>query len=82
MLSSVHVCNRVETTDQDWGSHEEIIEGVVQQVEAGGGVEVCISHQLAGEQRLSGAAAQEAARLSIGHVQSVGQHLQTQTNWN
>lgn len=65
--------------DQDWGSHEEIIEGVVQQVEAGGGVQICISHQLTGKQRLSGTAAQEAAHLAVGHVHSVGQHLQTQT---
>ncbi len=68
-----------ERTDQDWWGHEEVIEGVVQQIEAGGGVKICIAHQLAGKQRLSGAAAQEAAHLAIGHVHSVGQHLQTRT---
>lgn len=62
-------------TDQDRRSHEEVIEGVVQQVHAGGGVKICITHQLAGEQRLSGAAAQEAAHLAVGQVHSVGQHL-------
>lgn len=66
-------------TYQDCGSHEEVIEGVVQQVDAGGRVQICIAHQLAGKQRLSGAAAQEAAHLAVGHVQSVGQHLPTQT---
>lgn len=68
-----------QRTDQDWGSHEEVIKGVVQQVEAGGRVEICITHQLAGEQSLSGAAAQEAPHLAVGHVHSVGQHLPTQT---
>lgn len=69
------MCGR-RTTDQDWGSHEEVIEGVVQQVDAGGRVEICITHQLAGKQRLPGAAAQEAAHLPVRHVHSVGQHLQ------
>lgn len=75
-LFSVHVRERA---DQDWRSHEEVIEGVVQQVDAGGGVKICITHQLAGKQCLSGAAAQEASHLAIGHVHPVGQHLQTQT---
>lgn len=65
--------------DQDWGSHEEVINGVVQQVDAGGGVEIRVTHQLAGEQRLSGAAAQQAAHLAVRRVHSVGQHLQTHT---
>ena len=69
-----------ETTDQDWRSREEIIEGVVQQVDAGGGVKICITHQLASEQRLSGTAAQEAAHLAVGYVHPVGQHLQAITN--
>lgn len=64
---------------QDWRSHEEIVGGEVQQVEAGGGVEVCVAHQLAGKQRLPGAAAQEAAHLTVGHVHPVGQHLHTST---
>lgn len=68
-----------QRTDQDWGSHEEVIKGVVQQVEAGGRVEICITHQLACEQRLSGAAAQEASHLAVGLVHSVGQYLPTQT---
>ncbi|TNN71337.1 hypothetical protein EYF80_018415 [Liparis tanakae] len=54
-----------ERADQDWGSHEEVIKGVVQQVDAGGGVEIRVTHQLAGEQRLSGAAAQQAAHLAL-----------------
>lgn len=68
-----------KAADQDWRSHEEIVAGEVQQVEAGGGVEVCVAHQLAGEQRLPGAAAQEAAHLTVGHVHPVGQHLHTST---
>lgn len=71
-------CDR-NAADQDWRSHEEIVGGEVQQVEAGGGVEVCVAHQLAGEQRLPGAAAQEAAHLTVGHVHPVGQHLRTGT---
>lgn len=51
----------------------------MQQVEAGGRVQVCVAHQLAGEQRLPGAAAQEAAHLTVGHVHPVGQHLRTRT---
>lgn len=68
-----------DRTYQHRGRHEEVIKGVVQQVDAGGRVQVCVAHQLAGEQRLPGAAAQEAAHLAVGHVQSVGQHLRTQT---
>lgn len=51
----------------------------MQQVEAGGRVHVGVTHQLAGEQRLPGAAAQEAAHLTVGHVHPVGQHLRTRT---
>lgn len=63
-------------TDQHRRGHEQVIEGVVQQVEAAGGVQVRVTHQLAGEQRLSGAAAQETPHLSVGHVHPVGQQLQ------
>lgn len=62
-------------TDQDRRSHEEVIEGVVQQVNAGGGVQICIANQLAGKQCLCVAAAQEAAHLAVGNVHSVGQNL-------
>lgn len=51
----------------------------MQQVEAGGRVQVCVTHQLAGEQRLPGATAQEAAHLTVGHVHPVGQQLRTKT---
>lgn len=51
----------------------------MQQVEAGGRVHVGVTHQLAGEQRLPGAAAQEAAHLTVGHVHPVGQHLRART---
>lgn len=64
-------------TDQDWGSHEQVIDGVVQQVEEGGRVQIGVTHHLAGEQRLPGGAAQEAAHLAVGDVHPVGQHLQT-----
>lgn len=72
------VCVR-EWADQDWRSHEEVTKGVVQQVDTSGRVKICITHELAGKQRLSGAAAQEASHLSVGHVHPVGQHLPTQT---
>lgn len=49
----------------------------MQQVEAGGRVQVCVTHQLAGEERLPGATAQEAAHLTVGYVHPVGQHLRT-----
>lgn len=66
--------------DQDRRSQEQVIGGVVQQVEAGGRVHVGVSHQLAGEQRLPGAAAQQAAHLAVGHVHPVGQHLRRRTD--
>lgn len=69
-----------EGADQHRRSQEQVIGGVVQQVEAGGRVHVGVSHQLAGEQRLPGAAAQEAAHLAVGHVHPVGQHLRTRTD--
>lgn len=65
--------------DQDWRSHEEVIKGVVQQADTGGGVKICITHELAGKQGLPGATAQEASHLSVWHIHPVGQHLPTQT---
>lgn len=70
---------RREDIDQNWGSHEEVIKGVLQQVDPGGGVQVCISNQLAGKQCLRVSAAQEAAHLTVGNVHSVGQNLQNNT---
>lgn len=57
-----------------WGS-EQVTEGVVEQVDAGGRVQVCVTHELAGKQSLSGATPQQAAHLPIGQIHPIGHHL-------
>lgn len=50
---------------------EEVAEGVVQQVDEGGGVQVGVTHDLGGEQGLPGAAAEEATHHAVAHVHVV-----------
>lgn len=63
---------------QDGGCPEEVTEGVVEEVEEGGGVEVRVAHQLAGKQRLARAAAEEAAHLPVAHIHLVCDFLWAQ----
>lgn len=52
-------------------SSEEVAEGVVQQVDEGGRVQVSVTHHLRGKQGLSGAAAEKATHHAIAHVHVV-----------
>lgn len=58
------------------GSSEEVAEWVVQQVDEGGGVEVGVAHHLAGEERLPGAAPEQAAHHPVAHVHVMSHFLQ------
>lgn len=49
-------------------SSEEVAEGVVQQVDEGGCVQVGVAHHLRGEQGLPGATAEKATHHAIAHV--------------
>lgn len=60
---------------QDGGCPEEVAEGIVEEVDEGGGVEVRVAHQLVGEEGLARAAAEEAAHLPVAHVHLVRDFL-------
>lgn len=62
-------------TYQDRGRSEEVAEGVVEEVEEGGGVEVGVAHELAGKEGLARATAEEAAHLPVAHVHLVRDFL-------
>lgn len=62
-------------THQDVRGSEEVAEGVVEEVDEGGRVEVGVAHHLAGKQRLPGAAAEQAAHHPVAHVHVVGHFL-------
>lgn len=54
------------------GRPEQRAERVVQEVEAGGCIEVSVAHQLAGEEHLAEATAEQAAHRAIAQVQLPG----------
>lgn len=60
---------------QDGGRPEEVAEGIVEEVDEGGGIEVRVAHQLVGEEGLARAAAEEAAHLPVAHVHLVRDFL-------
>lgn len=64
------------STHQDVGSSEEVAEGVIQQVDEGGRVEVRVAHHLAGEEGLPRAAAEQAPHHPVAHVHVVRHFLQ------
>lgn len=57
---------------------EQVAEGVVEEVDEGGGVQVGVAHHLGGKQRLSGPAAEQAPRHAVAHVH-VMRHLLEKT---
>lgn len=63
-------------THQDMGGSEEVAEGVVEEVDEGGCIEISVAHHLAGEQGLPRAAAEEAPHHPIAHVHVMGHFLQ------
>lgn len=63
-------------THQDMGGSEEVAEGVVEEVDEGGCIEISIAHHLAGKQGLPRAAAEEAPHHPVAHVHVVGHFLQ------
>lgn len=63
-------------THQDVGGSEEVAEGVVEEVDEGGCIEISIAHHLAGKQGLPRAAAEEAPHHPVAHVHVVGHFLQ------
>lgn len=58
------------------GSSEEVAEGVVEEVDEGGCIEISVAHHLAGKKGLPRAAAEEAPHHPIAHVHVVGHFLQ------
>lgn len=62
-------------THQHVRGSEQVAEGVVQQVDEGGGVQVGVTHHLGGEQRLSRAAAEKASHHAVAHVHVVSDFL-------
>lgn len=64
------------------GSHQyvrgskEVAEGVVEQVDEGGGVQVGVAHHLRRKQSLTGAAAEQTPHHAVAHVHVVGHFLQ------
>lgn len=63
------------TTHQNVGSSEEVAEGVVEEVDEGGCIEVSVAHHLAGKQCLPRAAAEEAPHHPVAHIHVVGHFL-------
>jgi len=61
---------------QDVGGSEEVAEGVVEEVDEGGCIEIGIAHHLAGKQGLPRAAAEEAPHHPVAHVHVMGHFLQ------
>lgn len=59
-------------------SSEEVAEGVVQQVDEGGCVQVGVTHHLRGEQGLSGATAEKATHHAVAHVHVMCHFLKRQ----
>ncbi|KAF3842595.1 hypothetical protein F7725_024546 [Dissostichus mawsoni] len=54
------------------GVHDaDVAEGVVQQVDEGGGVKVSVAHHLRGKQRLSGSTAEQTSHHAVAHLLSV-----------
>lgn len=67
-----HLC-----THKDVCGSEEVAEGIVEQVDEGSCVEICIAHHLGGEQSLSGAAAEKATHHAVAHVHVMCDFLKT-----
>lgn len=63
-------------THQDVGGSEEVAEGVVEEIDEGGCIEISVAHHLAGKQGLPRAAAEEAPHHPIAHVHVVGHFLE------
>lgn len=62
-------------THQNVGGSEEVAEGVVEEIDEGGCIEVSVAHHLAGKQRLPRAAAEEAPHHPVAHIHVVGHFL-------
>lgn len=63
-------------THQDVGGSEEVAEGVVEEIDEGGCIEISVAHHLAGKQGLPRAAAEEAPHHPIAHVHVMGHFLE------
>lgn len=57
-------------------SSEQIAEGVVEQVDEGGGVQVSVAHHLGGKQCLSGSTAKQTSHHAVAHVHVMGHFLE------
>lgn len=56
-------------------SSEQIAEGVVEQVDEGGSIQVSIAHHLGGKQSLPGSAPKETSHHAITHVHVMSHFL-------
>lgn len=70
-----NVNNKAKRAHQHMGGPEEVAEGVVEEVDEGGSVEVGVAHHLRGEERLSWAAAEETSHHAVAHVHIMGHFL-------
>lgn len=62
-------------THQHVRGSKQVAEGVIQQVDEGGGVQVGVTHHLGGEQCLSRAAAEKASHHAVAHVHVMSDFL-------
>lgn len=66
----------VTGSHQHMSSSEQVAEGVIEQVDEGGSVQVSIAHHLGGKQSLTRAAAEQTSHHAIAHVHVMGHFLQ------
>lgn len=57
-------------------SSEQIAEGVVEQVDEGGGVQISVAHHLGGKQGLPGSTAKQTSHHAVAHVHVMGDFLE------
>lgn len=57
-------------------SSEQIAEGVIEQVDEGGSVQVSVAHHLGGKQRLPGSTAKQTSHHAVAHVHVMGDFLE------
>lgn len=62
-------------THQNMCSSEQVAEGVVEQVNEGGGVQVGVTHHLRGKQRLSRSTTKQTSHHAIAHIHIMGDFL-------
>lgn len=62
-----HACELSES-HQDMCSSEQVAEGVVEQVDEGGSIQISVAHHLGGKQSLTGTTAKQTSHHAVAHV--------------